>query len=347
MLWVPIRSALEGASNEYHNKCFHGEIRKKCQNVWLKKTRHIWNYDFGTVSGNNNWAKAQISLWAFTQSMIGFLYPSTVAINILSANIADRYGHSLFEYDIRTLFVLAYSLSPVLKRSREGLGRIGLTRMLIVAFTVQKVSFTHLKVYDVEIANNYNNYNNYYYIFCYYNSSKRTNFRCVVNVETEVSKRNDDDGDLANTDNDEARTERFLRSLNLCKKTGKHLALYFIDFETEKDDKRVLSSLAPCTIPEWHFDFIVECGHCLCYRLHIPKKNRHFIIRERFNKLIYDINTIIKCGTWQPVQFQFSLTFLKWNDVIFYRISELMLPTLIQRYDRNSFHVWSSSRTRD
>ena len=26
-------------------------------------------------------------------------------------------------------------------------------------------------------------------------------------------------------------------------------------------------------------------------------KNRHFIIQERFNKLIYDINTIMKGGT--------------------------------------------------
>ena len=33
-------------------------------------------------------------------------------------------------------------------------------------------------------------------------------------------------------------------------------------------------------------------------------KNRHFINQERFNKLIYGINTIIKCGTWQPVKFQ-------------------------------------------
>ena len=31
-------------------------------------------------------------------------------------------------------------------------------------------------------------------------------------------------------------------------------------------------------------------------RFHIPKKNRLFFIQERFNKLIYGINTIIKCG---------------------------------------------------
>ena len=33
-------------------------------------------------------------------------------------------------------------------------------------------------------------------------------------------------------------------------------------------------------------------------------KNRHFIIQELFNKLIYGINTIIKCGICQPVKFQ-------------------------------------------
>ena len=30
-------------------------------------------------------------------------------------------------------------------------------------------------------------------------------------------------------------------------------------------------------------------------------KNRHFL---SFNKLIYGINAIIKCGTWQPVEVQ-------------------------------------------
>ena len=29
----------------------------------------------------------------------------------------------------------------------------------------------------------------------------------------------------------------------------------------------------------------------------ISLKNRHFIVQERFNKLIHGINTIIKCGT--------------------------------------------------
>ena len=33
-------------------------------------------------------------------------------------------------------------------------------------------------------------------------------------------------------------------------------------------------------------------------------KNRHFVSQERFNKLIYGINTIIKCSLWQPVKLQ-------------------------------------------
>ena len=39
-------------------------------------------------------------------------------------------------------------------------------------------------------------------------------------------------------------------------------------------------------------------------------------------------------------KFSVSLSFLNWikNEMIFYRISELMLATLIQRYDKNSFH---------
>ena len=32
--------------------------------------------------------------------------------------------------------------------------------------------------------------------------------------------------------------------------------------------------------------------------------NKHFIIQEKFNKLIYGINATLKCGTWQPVKFQ-------------------------------------------
>ena len=74
-------------------------------------------------------------------------------------------------------------------------------------------------------------------------------------------------------------------------------------------------------------------------------KNWHFIIQEKFNKLIYGIYTIIKRDTWQPVKFQ--LVSHSWNEMIFYRISELMLPTLIQRYYKKSFHFLSSSKTRD
>ena len=44
-------------------------------------------------------------------------------------------------------------------------------------------------------------------------------------------------------------------------------------------------------------------------------KNGQFSIQERFNKLIYGINAIIRCGTWQPVKFQ--LVARSWNDMIF------------------------------
>ena len=55
------------------------------------------------------------------------------------------------------------------------------------------------------------------------------------------------------------------------------------------------------------------------------------IIELIINKLIYGINTIIKCGTSQPVKFQLVSFWSKIrNEIIFYSISELMLPTLIQ-----------------
>ena len=54
-----------------------------------------------------------------------------------------------------------------------------------------------------------------------------------------------------------------------------------------------------------------------------------FFIQERFNNLIYSINTIIKCGIWEPVKFQL--------------VSCLLLATLIQRHDKNHFIL----RTRD
>ena len=50
--------------------------------------------------------------------------------------------------------------------------------------------------------------------------------------------------------------------------------------------------------------------------------------------MLYDINTIIKYGIWQPLKIQLVSCF--WtgseNEMIFYRFSELMLATLIQRY---------------
>ena len=41
-----------------------------------------------------------------------------------------------------------------------------------------------------------------------------------------------------------------------------------------------------------------------------------------------------------------SLSFLNWvkNEMIFYHITELMLPILVQKYDKKSFHFWSISK---
>ena len=77
-------------------------------------------------------------------------------------------------------------------------------------------------------------------------------------------------------------------------------------------------------------------------------KNRHFIIQERFIKFIYGINTIIKCDISQPVKFQIisgSWTGSKLNWFT-YRISELMLPTFIQRYVKNHF-IFDPVQTRE
>ena len=43
--------------------------------------------------------------------------------------------------------------------------------------------------------------------------------------------------------------------------------------------------------------------------IYIFLKTEFFFIQERFNKLIYSINTIIKCGIGQPVKFQLASRF--------------------------------------
>ena len=58
-------------------------------------------------------------------------------------------------------------------------------------------------------------------------------------------------------------------------------------------------------------------------------------IQERFNKLITDIIMIRKYGIWQPVKFQLVI-WIK-TEMIFYGISEFMLATLIQKYDKSHF----------
>ena len=69
-------------------------------------------------------------------------------------------------------------------------------------------------------------------------------------------------------------------------------------------------------------------------------------IQKRFYKLIYSINTIIKYGIWQPVKFQLVSHFWtgsNWND-FFYCISELMLATLIQRYNKKKIISFKNER---
>ena len=47
------------------------------------------------------------------------------------------------------------------------------------------------------------------------------------------------------------------------------------------------------------------------------------------------MNTIIKCGTWQPVKA--VLNWIKTEWFFLNRISELMLPALIQKCNKNHF----------
>ena len=46
-----------------------------------------------------------------------------------------------------------------------------------------------------------------------------------------------------------------------------------------------------------YYEFVVNGVSEYISKGSIFLKNRHFIIQERFNKLIYGINTTIKCGT--------------------------------------------------
>ena len=51
---------------------------------------------------------------------------------------------------------------------------------------------------------------------------------------------------------------------------------------------------------------------------------------------------------WQPVKFQLDSriwTRKKQNEMIFYRIYELMLATLIQRYDKESMYLTNERLT--
>ena len=80
-----------------------------------------------------------------------------------------------------------------------------------------------------------------------------------------------------------------------------HLGLYCL-----------LRPVCPNTYGKYGFFFVFFFFYC---KGSIFLKNRHFIIQERFNKLIYGINTIIKCGTWQLVKFQ--VVYRSSNEMIF------------------------------
>ena len=83
----------------------------------------------------------------------------------------------------------------------------------------------------------------------------------------------------------------------------------------------------------------ISKSHSLIYLegFNFPQ-NRHFVfIQERFNKLVYSINMIIKSGILHPVKFQ--LVTHVWtgsnNEMIFYRISKLMLATFRDTIKKN------------
>ena len=74
-------------------------------------------------------------------------------------------------------------------------------------------------------------------------------------------------------------------------------------------------------------------------------KNRYFIIQERFNKLIYCISSIIKCGIWQTVKCQLIFPFLKWNDFLSYLW--ITVANINSQIRSKIISFRSSSKTRD
>ena len=71
--------------------------------------------------------------------------------------------------------------------------------------------------------------------------------------------------------------------------------------------------------------------------LHILQ-NRHFIVQERLHKLIYSMNIIIKCGTWQPVKFQLvSRSWMKWFFLSYLWINVASINSEIQCTIKNHF----------
>ena len=72
--------------------------------------------------------------------------------------------------------------------------------------------------------------------------------------------------------------------------------------------------------------------YCISELLLSTKIDIFFLSKKGLKILIYGINTIIKCDTWQPVKFQLvsrSWTGSKMKWRFFYCITELMLSTKI------------------
>ena len=70
-----------------------------------------------------------------------------------------------------------------------------------------------------------------------------------------------------------------------------------------------------------------------------------FFIQERFNELIYGINTIIKYGIWQPVKFKVVSRFWTGSKMKWFLSYLYLLVTLIQRYDKNHFISFQERQT--
>ena len=90
-----------------------------------------------------------------------------------------------------------------------------------------------------------------------------------------------------------------------------------------------------------------------CLKAPYSSKHGHFN-QERFNKLIKRYKYDHKMWHLAACKKSVSLSILNWikrfSSYLWINVGDInseILPTLIQRYDKKSFHFWSSSRTTD